>query len=343
MNKGLLSIIIPVYNVKDYIEKCLDSVLNQDYKNFEVIVIDDGSTDGGDKICDLYSNNDKITVIHTENRGLAAARNLGIKHAKGEYIAFLDSDDCIDKKIYDLLINKMIEDNSEISFCEFYETYPNGNKIEYREECIDILCKEVQNQYPLFEMYPWKKTEYIKKSKSMLKCVWRSVFKKEIIDKYNIKFDTRARWGEDALFMTEYLGYCKKGSFVKQPLYYYSVREGSLVNQYKKDFLKVRKYLFEKESKLIEKNTFHNKKEKQYLLNELRLINCLALVLNEIRDHEKAYQRLKDLSEDEFFKSLLPWSCVRQSMACNRPIKHLFFSLLVKMQAWRFIILVYRK
>ena len=89
-----LSVIIPIYNVKDYLEKCIESVLNQDYKNFELILVDDGSTDGSEQICDKYSrNNPNALVFHQKNSGVCAARNLGIENATGDYLCFVDSDD----------------------------------------------------------------------------------------------------------------------------------------------------------------------------------------------------------------------------------------------------------
>ena len=96
----ILSITIPSYNVEKYIRHCIESIINQTYPDLQIILVDDGSTDCSGLICDEYAKKDaRITVVHTENKGVSSARNLGIKHAKGEYIAFLDSDDCIDKDI----------------------------------------------------------------------------------------------------------------------------------------------------------------------------------------------------------------------------------------------------
>ena len=90
----MISVIVPVYNVKPYLRKCLDSIVSQTYQDLEILVIDDGSTDGSGKICDEYKRDQRVRVFHTENAGLSAARNLGLDKAHGEWIEFIDSDDC---------------------------------------------------------------------------------------------------------------------------------------------------------------------------------------------------------------------------------------------------------
>lgn len=106
MNEKLVSIIIPVYNVKDFLVDCLDSVINQSYKNLDIILVDDGSTDGSGIICEEYARQDKrIRVIHQVNQGLSAARNSGIEIMRGEYVYFIDSDDYIAKDTIEVLFN----------------------------------------------------------------------------------------------------------------------------------------------------------------------------------------------------------------------------------------------
>lgn len=117
-----LSIIVPVYNVEKYICKCLDSILAQTFSDFEVILVDDGSTDASGKICDDYAKKDnRIVVIHRENGGLSAARNTGIKYANGAFIAFVDSDDYIAPNMYETLINVSKETGADIVKCGFHE------------------------------------------------------------------------------------------------------------------------------------------------------------------------------------------------------------------------------
>lgn len=120
----MISVIIPVYNVKPYVEKCLDSILAQTYSDLEVLVIDDGSTDGCGEICDRYAKADhRIQVFHTENRGLSAARNLGLNHAHGHYIGFVDSDDWVEPDMYEMLFNLAKLTDADIVTCRYYKEY----------------------------------------------------------------------------------------------------------------------------------------------------------------------------------------------------------------------------
>ena len=119
----LVSVIIPVYNVRTYLPQCLDSVINQSYRNLEILIIDDGSTDGSGRICDQYARKDeRIRVFHTKNRGLASARNLGLEQIHGEYISFLDSDDWMELHTIEIMLNAMTQTGSDIVVApEYYE------------------------------------------------------------------------------------------------------------------------------------------------------------------------------------------------------------------------------
>ena len=117
----MLSVIIPVYKVEAYLEKCVNSVRNQTYKNIEIILVDDGSPDNCPEICDRFAKeDDRITVIHKQNGGQGSARNMGLDIAKGSYIAFIDSDDYVDENMYEIMIEALERTNSDMSFCGFY-------------------------------------------------------------------------------------------------------------------------------------------------------------------------------------------------------------------------------
>ena len=118
----LLSIIVPVYNVKSYLKKCVESIINQTYTNLQIILVDDGSTDGSQDICDEFAQRDsRIVVIHKENGGLSTARNVGMDRAKGAYIAFVDSDDWLEPNMYEALISQLEKHEADIVACSFYE------------------------------------------------------------------------------------------------------------------------------------------------------------------------------------------------------------------------------
>lgn len=124
----LISVIVPAYNIENYIENCLESIIRQTYKNLEIIVIDDGSTDNTGKIIDNFSNFDKrIKVIHKKNEGVSKARLLGVEESKGEYIGFVDGDDQIEKYMYEHLLNNALKYRADISHCGYQMNFPDGH------------------------------------------------------------------------------------------------------------------------------------------------------------------------------------------------------------------------
>lgn len=115
-----MSIIVPTYNVKLYVEECVDSLLNQKYVDCEIIIVDDGSTDGSSEVCDkLKLKDSRIIVVHQKNGGLSAARNTGLKHAKGEYIGFIDSDDIVSPSMFSDMINTLEKNKADVAVCNF--------------------------------------------------------------------------------------------------------------------------------------------------------------------------------------------------------------------------------
>ena len=143
-----VSIIVPVYNVEKYLKRCIDSLINQTLKDIEIIVVDDGSTDNSGQIIKKYQEkNSNIKYYKKENGGLSDARNYGMKYAQSEYIAFLDSDDFVDKTMYEKMYNKAIEDNADYVECDFYWAYPkaeekNGTQNSFEDEIKNLRLKK---------------------------------------------------------------------------------------------------------------------------------------------------------------------------------------------------------
>ena len=150
----MISVIVPVYNVEPYLRKCLDSVINQTYKDMEILIVDDGSTDGSGDICDEYKTDKRVRVFHTENRGLSCARNVGLDNAKGDWIGFVDSDDWIEPEMYELLIKGAEETGADIVECGIFTEYKTRT-IQYpaiqttvcETEAIEALIRhKIRNQ-----------------------------------------------------------------------------------------------------------------------------------------------------------------------------------------------------
>ena len=156
-----ISVVIPVYNIKDYIQKCVESILSQTFTGFEILLIDDGSTDGSQKICDEYGLKDeRITVIHKKNGGLSSARNVGIKEAKGEYICFIDGDDYIDNDMLEILYEHAVRENADIVEVGSRWIYPN-KRLEYSVDktiiCDNLEALEMHLESRCFTAVAWNK------------------------------------------------------------------------------------------------------------------------------------------------------------------------------------------
>lgn len=153
-----ISVVVPVYNVEPYLRRCLDSVITQTYRNLEIILVDDGSTDCSGKICDEYVKKDsRIIIIHKENGGLSDARNVGIKTASADYIAFIDSDDYIEKRCLQRLAWILFKNNADIAICEYYSgnhnEFPKDREPKKKIECFDskVMLKNWHGKYKHLE------------------------------------------------------------------------------------------------------------------------------------------------------------------------------------------------
>lgn len=143
MSDPLISVIVPVYNVENYIIDSVDSVLNQSYKNLEVLIVDDGSTDNTGKICDEYAAKDsRVKVFHVENGGAAYARNVALDHMTGEFVAFVDGDDYLNKLYLEILYNDIVKMSADISTCGFTEIPPDGMGICSNIGPTELFCKK---------------------------------------------------------------------------------------------------------------------------------------------------------------------------------------------------------
>lgn len=210
LKKPMISIVVPVYNVEPYIEKCLDSISAQTYSNMEVILVDDASTDSSGSICDAYAARDRrMQAIHfPENRGLSAARNEGVCRANGEYISFIDSDDYVEPGLLEKLYNNFIENEADISVCGIEGPGQKAGPSAAYSGTETICC--LARRTPFL----WN--------------VWGKLFLAESVKKH--PFDERALCCEDLLFFYQMLKDTETVSYLPDPLYHYLYRPGSLIN-----------------------------------------------------------------------------------------------------------------
>lgn len=261
-----ISVIVPVYNVEKYLEKCIESIINQTYKNLEIILVNDGSLDNSLKICNKYENIDsRIKVINKENGGLSDARNKGLEVATGDYISFIDSDDYIDKYFYEVLLKNAIEKNAEISQCNFKRV--NENHVE--KNIIQIKEIELYNNIHMIDnLYNNNKSENAV-------VVWNKIYKKNIFD------DVRFYKGiihEDEAIIHELFYNANRIVTTSEILYYYLDRPNSIINKSfsikNLDYIKALELRIEFLNKKLLNNELFLKTHRQY---------CHALLKNYIK------------------------------------------------------------
>lgn len=225
----LVSIVVPAYNAQNYIRKCIDSVLAQTYKNIELVIVNDGSTDHTKAICDLYASIDeRVHVIHKKNAGVSAARNSGISKAKGILVCFLDSDDWLSPDIIQKGVNKFRADF--LNVCGTIEFLPNGLT---KHECI-IAQNLTREELVANAIYRIPDDKY--SLGTYFRAVWGKLFEKKIIDEYNIRFPENLYMGEDAIFLINYLAHVSGINVVANDGYNYNrMNEGSATAKYHHD------------------------------------------------------------------------------------------------------------
>lgn len=231
---NIISVIVPIYNTELYLNRCIQSILFQDYTNIQLILVNDGSTDNSGIICDNYASKDKrITTIHKQNGGVSSARNAGLAIATGYWIMFVDSDDYIEEN---MISNFLAHASKE------FDLIISGISIIYKGE---------------ISLYPMRVYKY--SPKTLLEdlqvgydtvCLSSPVckfYKRSIIEEHNIRFDLKISMGEDMLFILDYLKYCKNIQGIKGNFYnYIRIREDSLMTAFNEKYFTYREYVYKK-------------------------------------------------------------------------------------------------
>lgn len=289
-----ISIIVPVYNVEKYLRRCIESILSQTLKNYEVILINDGSSDSSGKICDEYvAKYDNFKVIHKKNAGLGYARNSGLEIACGKYIMFIDSDDYIKQNMIEEMYNGVINNNADTCIGGYCRIKNNNEivmknalsgKVIEKNDIIDKLLIKMMGKLP-------NGSDYTEMS------VWKTLFSKEVIDKKNIRFPSeREMISEDIIFDIEYYTSCEKIYISENCGYCYCDNEGSLTMKYNEKRFNLQKKLLNtlncilKERKLLDKakirienNFICNVRHCMSLEVKFRKQNSIRICLNNIK------------------------------------------------------------
>ena len=219
-----VSIIVPIYNVEKYLPKCIESIINQTYKNLEIILVDDGSPDNCAKICDEYAKKDnRIKVIHKPNGGVSSARNAGLDIATGEYIGFVDPDDFIAPEMYEQMLEAIKTANADLAICGFNVVHENDFSI-LKSNTLPIK-KLIGVENCIFDLFSLE-------GFSIRPCVWNKLFVNKLIS--NQRFDTNYSISEDLLFFIHYLLKINNIIYVTSPLYNQTNRSTSVTHNSQK-------------------------------------------------------------------------------------------------------------
>lgn len=216
-----ISIIVPVYNIENYLKNCIDSILNQTFKDFELILVNDGSTDGSLDICEDYKSIDnRIKIVNKKNGGISSARNAGLDVSIGEYIGFIDSDDYIHPQMYEILYNEIIKNKSDISMCDFERVYEFDKNLLESNFVSSYEIEILNNEEALYELAEKNGVTYV--------VAWNKLYKRELFK--NVKFK-EGIIHEDEYIIHRLLYQVNKLVYVKEKLYFYLQRKGSIMDK----------------------------------------------------------------------------------------------------------------
>lgn len=288
---SLISIIVPIYKTEKFLAQCIESIINQTYKNIEVILVEDGSPDNCGEICDYYARKDqRIKVIHQENIGVSGARNAGINRAKGEFVGFVDSDDWIEPKMYEIMAKSLMSEEVQICVCTNY--YRN----EIVESCtnIDTTCNYINKIDSLRLLL---KLEF-----PTSLCM--SLYKSKIIR--DLRLNCKIHFWEDWEFQFRVINRADKISICNKPLYYYRQRKDSATQQGLNDRILTCLNIVEEVENYEEYNLYHLDR----YLKDLRsrfLISVIFAGTKSYEDNSKYYKTLKENAK----------ICITNSIASN--------------------------
>ncbi|OUQ55158.1 glycosyltransferase [Lactobacillus gallinarum] len=318
----IFSVIIPVYQGKDFLAKCVDRIKNQTFKNVEIILVDDGSTDGSADICDkIARKNDNVIVIHKKNGGVSSARNVGIKVSTGKWIIFVDSDDAVSKVMCENFFNYIIQNNSyDFVACNFASEkdkllkHSTNNKViwylnDYKKNIslINHMLLSDYNNLP-------KKFKKSFGSNIILNSPCAKAYKREFLIKNNVRFQKNIKYAEDLLFNIEVLMNKAKGVYVDAPVYFYRLNLNSATKKAYVPGILENYVLFKKVAKkLVTRNNLpmlENSIDAYCAKSALWVLPADVFCKN--NSIKKSMRRFYQITNSEDFSELLNWTILKK-------------------------------
>lgn len=284
-----ISIIVPVYKVEQYLNKCVDSICNQTLQDIEIILVDDGSPDRCSEICDSYAKkDDRIKVIHKENGGLSDARNAGLEIARGEYIGFVDSDDYIHPNMFKMLFDLCENNQTLIAGCDLAYVYDGSDKVDYNSSSNEYVTSSSEFFEIMLDVQKYLRTG-----------VWNKIYKRELFA--SVRFP-KGKLFEDVGTMYKLIFQVDKVSYISVPGYYYlKQREGAITN----GTYSIKEYdRLEMNGNMVDYIRQHHPE----LLNTAigyRAVNCNLSILNSMIKSEYKDEHMLQMIQDDYKKNIL--------------------------------------
>lgn len=338
MEKGLISIIVPIYNTEIYLANCLESLINQTYKKIEIICINDGSTDNSLNILERYKYKDeRIKIINQTNQGVSQSRNNALKDINGEFVLFVDSDDFIDLNTCEFAIDKIIEKNVDVVFWTYIREYENKSLTKDIFEQESLLFDKEAVYYKIYRRIFGLYKDELKRPDhgDSIVPVWGKLYKSSIILNNNIKFiDYKTVAAEDALFNMKYFSYVNSAYYEKRYLYHYRKNNNSLTRSYNPRLIKQWDNLLKYMNCEIKETKLDNSFQRAVL--NRRCLSLIPIGLNAIYKENKPLKEIKMiLSDKKIHKALLEMDI------CYLPViwKIFFLSARYKLSLIQFLLL----
>lgn len=285
MKHFFFSIIIPVYNVEEYLDACVQSIQSQSYKYYELILVDDGSEDRSGEICDQYSRQDsRIQVIHKSNGGLSDARNIGTQHATGEYVVYIDSDDYLCDQDFLSKINEKANAGFDIICYKFKKYYESNNRIA---ECT-FSCPDIDN----FSTVAGRINEMVRRD-AFYCSAWSKAIRLDILNKYEIQFE-KGLLGEDQEWYYHVLTKIRSITYIDEAMLVYRQRANSITSSWRMKNLKDCIYVVNKWYNQIPKEEISDE-YKEALLSSIAKLYCNLLI---------AYTRFQNSEKKKYISEL---------------------------------------
>ena len=328
-----ISVIVPVYKVEKYLDRCLTSIVNQTYRDLEIILVDDGSPDSCPQLCEDWAEKDgRIKVIHKQNEGLGMARNSGMAVATGEYISFVDSDDFIDTDAYARVISKIKTDDPDVCYFSLNILKRDGSVVP------------VYNPYPQRVEYEKIKSELIPScfgnslrktfASYILGASWLGVYRRALITAHGIIFKSERQYlCEDYIFSLEVCLHARRASFIDMPLYYYCENQSSLTHSYRKDRLEKSEILYKYMVTFIQENKLGE--DLVLRAQDCYLVNIIVCLKQEIWNESSYASKLRNIGN--ICRSEITSDITRHYPLGELPLKRMILLLALKLKLLRLL------